>query len=180
MINSAYLSPLVKAFFHPGVSGHMGILKTSHDYLPAATVNLFFAHAADELLCLCHFYPEWIRINGQSAFATIGCEKSRDRFNEIRTTFPNAKIYTVFANDLTGKVWDCQLSLWQCGLEADFMIRGTQLEVILGAKKLSIPSESFSLNRFFKCIGKFQTSPALKPRGGYRNFTEKFCARYPC
>jgi len=176
MINFETLNPLVREFFHLPVSVHRGILKTCQNYLPAATANLFLAHCAEELLCFCHFYPEWIAVRGQSAFAVIGYDCDKGSFAALIRTFPNAKIYTMFGNDLAGRVWDSKLSLWQIGLDAGFRISGEHLKVSFMEKEMSFSVASFTLNRFFKTIGKFQTTPALKPRGGYRNFAEKFRA----
>jgi len=179
MINSALLSPLVKAFFHHQVLEQKGILKTRHYHFPGAIANLFLAHSAEELICLCHFYPEWVGLRSHSAFATIGYEQNNSNFKAVSEVFPNAKIYTVFGNDLSGRLWDSRISLWQNGMDAHFILEGAHIKVTLPAREISFPAESFTLNRFFKRIGKFQTIPALKPRGGYRNFTEKFLARYP-
>lgn len=179
MINDRCLSSQVRQFFHPQVLSQSGILQTSHCYLAAAVSHLFLAHSAAELICLCHFYPEWCRVPGQSAFATIGLDANDVCLRHLANCFPNAKVHTVFGNDLAGRVWDCKISLWQNGLDADFRLACAQVRVKWAEREFFFPAEGFTLNRFFKRIGKFQTNPALKPRGGYRNFTEKFCACHP-
>lgn len=144
------------------------------DSLPVSVTNLFIGHSASDILCFCHYYPNWVYSPCLSAFVSLGLLPTKEQFTWLKSLFPNAKIHTVFDGGISGCVADCKVATWQLGKNARFSIVDDHGEFYCNKKKYRIPVSIFSLNRFEKLSGIRAGIRTHKPKAPFETFYESF------
>lgn len=144
------------------------------DGLPVSVTHLFMGHSASDLLCFCHYHPNWVNLSCLSAFASLGLLPTKEQFNWLKTLFPNAKIHTVFDTGISGRVADCKVATWQLGKNARFRLADDHGEFYYNKKKYRIPVNIFSLSRFEKLSGIRSGIRTHKPKAPFETFYQSF------
>jgi len=144
------------------------------DSLPVSVTNLFIGHSASDILCFCHYYPNWIIPHRPSAFASLGLLPTKEQFTCLKTLFTNAKIHTVFDGGISGRVADCKVATWQIGKSARFSLVDDHGEFYCNKKKYRIPVSIFSLNRFERLSGIRAGVRTHKPKAPFETFYQSF------
>lgn len=145
-----------------------------YEGLPAQVRHLFLSNSATDILCFCQQRPEWLKIPGSVAFASLGLLASEDQISFLKLHFVNAKVHTVFDAELTGRVTDCKVALWKSGKDAFFKVTEDLIQITYRKRKFNIPATSFSLNHFEKVAGIRSGIRTHKPKNGYCSFREQF------
>ena len=109
------------------------------DSLPVSVTNLFIGHSASDILCFCHYFPNWVSPTCLCAFASLGLLPTKEQFIWLKTLFPNAKIHTVFDAGISGRVADCKVATWQIGKSARFSLVDEYGEFYCNKKRYRIP-----------------------------------------
>lgn len=144
------------------------------DSLPVSVTNLFIGHSASDLLCFCHYYPNWVNPSCLSGFVALGLLPTKEQFIWLKTLFPNAKIHTVFDTGISGRVADCKVATWQIGKSARFSLVDEHGEFYCNKKRYRIPVGSFSLNRFERLSGIRAGIRTHKPKAPFETFYQSF------
>lgn len=142
--------------------------------LPVSVTNLFIGHSASDILCFCHYYPNWVNHPCLSAFASLGLLPTKEQFTWLKTLFPNAKIHTVFDGGISGRVADCKVAAWKFGKNTRFKLAFDQLEFYYKRKLCRIPVGIFSLNRFERLSGIRSGIRTHKPKAPFETFHQSF------
>lgn len=142
--------------------------------LSASVTHLFIGHSASDLLCFCHYHPNWFNPSCLSAFASLGLLPTKEQFTWLKTLFPNAKIHTVFDAGISGRVADCKVATWQLGKNARFSLVDEHCEFYCNKKRYRIPIDSFSLNRFERLSGIRAGIRTHKPKAPFETFYQSF------
>lgn len=142
---------------------------------PAVQVrNLFVAGSAADIICFCHFNPNWLQVSGSVAFAALGLLPTSDQIVFLKRRFANAKVHTVFESGIIGRVTDCKIALWQKGKDASFRVIDDLILITYRNRRYKIPVAVFSLNRFETTIGIRSKVRTHKPKGGSGSYREFF------
>ncbi|QQD14363.1 hypothetical protein [Sphingobacterium sp. UDSM-2020] len=144
------------------------------DSLPVSVTNLFIGHSASDILCFCHYYPNWITSPCLVTFASLGLLPSKEQFVYLKGLFPNAKIHTVFDGGISGRVADCKVATWQLGKNARFSLVDDHGEFYCNKKRYRIPVGNFSLNRFERLSGIRAGIRTHKPKAPFETFYQSF------
>ena len=144
------------------------------DGLPVSVTHLFIGHSASDLLCFCHYYPNWVNPPCLSAFASLGLLPTKEQFTWLKTLLPNAKIHAVFDSGISGRVADCKVAMWQLGKNARFRLTDDHGEFYYNKKKYRIPINIFSLSRFEKLSGIRSGIRTHKPKAPFETFYQSF------
>lgn len=144
------------------------------DSLPVTVSDLFVGHSASDILCFCHYYPNWLTSPCTSAFASFGLLPTKEQFTRLKSLFPNAKIHTVFDRGVSGRVADCKVATWQFGRNAKFTLVDDYGELHYNRKLYRIPINIFSLNRFEKLSGTRSGVRTHKPKAPFETFYQFF------
>lgn len=144
------------------------------DNLPLFVTDLFIGHSAGDILCFCHYYPNWIIPHRPIAFASLGLLPTKEQFTWLKILFPNAKIHTVFDAGISGRVADCKVATWQLGKNARFRLADDHGEFYCNKKKYRIPVNIFSLSRFEKISGMRSGIRTHKPKAPFETFSQSF------
>ncbi|WP_148908897.1 hypothetical protein [Sphingobacterium allocomposti] len=144
------------------------------DGLPVSVTHLFIGHSASDLLCFCHYHPNWVDPPCLSAFASLGLLPTKEQFTWLKSLFTNAKIHTVFDGGISGRVADCKVATWQIGKSARFSLAGDLGEFYYNKKKYRIPVNIFSLSRFEKLSGIRSGIRTHKPKAPFETFYQSF------
>jgi len=144
------------------------------DSLPVSVTHLFIGHSASDLLCFCHYHPNWVDPPCLSAFASLGLLPTKEQFIWLKSHFPNAKIHTVFDAVISGRVADCKVAAWQLGKNARFSLANDHGEFYYNKKKYRIPISIFSLSRFEKLSGIRSGIRTHKPKAPFETFYQSF------
>jgi len=144
------------------------------DGLPVSITNLFIGHSASDLMCFCHYYPNWVNPLCLSAFASLGLLPTKEQFNWLNSLFPNATIHTVFDGGLSGRVADCKVAMWLLGKHVRFRLGNDHIEFYCNKKKYRIPIVIFSLSRFEKLCGVRANIRTHKPIARFDTFYQSF------
>ncbi len=144
------------------------------DSLPVSVTNLFIGHSASDIICFCHYYPNWINPTCLSAFVSLGLLPTKEQFSWLKTLFPNAKIHTVFDGGISGRVADCKVATWQLGKHARFSLASDHGEFYYSKKKYRIPVNIFSLSRFERLSGIRAGIRTHKPKIPFETFYQSF------
>ncbi|WP_166333020.1 hypothetical protein [Sphingobacterium chungjuense] len=142
--------------------------------LPIFVTHLFAGHSASDLLCFCHYHPNWMNPSCLSAFASLGLLPTKEQFTGLKILFPNAKIHTVFDAGIIGRVADCKVATWQLGTSARFSLVDDQVEFRFNNKRYFIPASVFSLSRFEKFSGVRSGIRTHKPKAQFETFYQSF------
>src|SRR5690554_2098673 len=94
------------------------------DSLPISVTNLFIGHSASDILCFCHYYPDWLAVPCSAAFASLALRPSKEQVVRLKFLFPNAQIHTVFDTGIIGRVTDCKVAMWNAGKNVRFSVVG--------------------------------------------------------
>nr|WP_157247159.1 hypothetical protein [Pedobacter panaciterrae] len=143
-----------------------------HEGFPAQVRHLFLGHSATDIICFCQLRPEWLRVPGNVVFAALGLLANAAQVVFLKERFTGAKVHTLFDAELTGRVTDCKIALWQAGKNAAFRIAEDLVQISYRNRKFSIPTAAFSLNRFEKAVALRSNIRTHKPRGfgSYQEF----------
>lgn len=144
------------------------------DGLPVSVTHLFIGHSASDLLCFCHYHPNWVNPSCLSAFASLGLLPTKEQFTWLKTLFPYAKIHAVFDRGISGRVADCKVATWQLGKNARFSLADDHGEFYYNKKKYRIPISIFSLSRFEKISGIRSGIRTHKPKAPFETFYQSF------
>lgn len=144
------------------------------NHLPFAISHLFLANSCTEILCFCHFYPEYIDNNVAVAFVSLGYLPTKASIKELLVMFPNAKWHLIFENSLPGKVCDCKIALWKNNIDAYFWIIEDQINIQWDSGQVSIPISKFSLSYLEFITKKRFSMRTHKPERRYLNFFNQF------
>ncbi|MBL1410104.1 hypothetical protein [Sphingobacterium faecale] len=144
------------------------------DGLPVSVTHLFIGHSASDLLCFCHYHPNWVNPPCLSAFVSLGLLPTKEQFTWLKTLFPNAKIHTVFDAGISGRVADCKVATWQLGKNAKFTLVDDHGEFYCNRKRYRIPVGIFSMNRFEKLSGIRSGIRTHKPKAPFETFYQSF------
>ena len=144
------------------------------DSLPVSVTDLFIGHSAGDIMCFCHYYPNWIIPRRPSAFASLGLLPTKVQFTWLKSLFTNAKIHTVFDGGISGRVADCKVATWQIGKSARFSLVDEHGEFYCNKKRYRIPVGSFSLNRFERLSGIRAGIRTHKPKAPFETFYQSF------
>lgn len=144
------------------------------DSLPVSVTDLFIGHSAGDIMCFCHYYPNWVIPNCSNAFASLGLLPTKEQFTSLKTLFPNAKIHTVFDGGISGRVADCKVASWQLDKSTRFSLSNDHVEVHDNKKKYCIPVSIFSLNRFERFSGIRTGIRTHKPKAPFETFCQSF------
>lgn len=142
--------------------------------LPLSVTDLFIGHSAGDIMCFCHYYPNWIIPHRPSAFASLGLLPTKEQFTWLKSLFANAKIHTVFDGGISGRVADCKVATWQIGKSAKFSLVDEHGEFYCNKKRYRIPVGSFSLNRFERLSGIRAGIRTHKPKAPFETFYQSF------
>lgn len=137
---------------------------------PAQARHLFLAHSAADILCFCHFSPDWLVTSGQVAFAALGICVTSNQVSFLKARFLNARIHTLFDVEIAGKVTDCKTALWLAGKDAQFLAEGDLLKVRYRRTDFNIPASAISLSRFEKATGLRSGIRTHKPKEGFDSY----------
>ncbi|WP_185218057.1 hypothetical protein [Sphingobacterium mizutaii] len=144
------------------------------DGLPVSVTHLFIGHSASDLLCFCHYHPNWVNPPCLSAFASLGLLPTKEQFSWLKFLFPNAKIHTIFDTGISGRVADCKVATWQLGKNARFSLVDEHGEFYCNKKRYRIPVGNFSLNRFERLSGIRAGIRTHKPKAPFETFYQSF------
>lgn len=144
-----------------------------HDGFPTQVRHLFLSHSAADIICFCQLRPEWLRRQGNVAFAALGLLATSAQIHFLRERFTGAKVHTLFDAELTGRVTDCKVALWGSGKDAGFRIADDQVQINYRNRKFSIPTAVFSLSRFEKTVALRSNFRTHKPNG-FNSYHEFF------
>lgn len=144
------------------------------DSLPISVTNLFIGHSASDILCFCHYYPNWVNSPCLSAFVSLGLLPTKEQFTWLKSLFTNAKIHTVFDGGISGRIADCKVATWQLGKNARFSLVDDHGEFYYNKKRYRIPIGDFSLNRFERLSGIRAGIRTHKPKNGFDSFYDLF------
>ncbi|MFD2742448.1 hypothetical protein [Sphingobacterium populi] len=142
--------------------------------LPVSVTDLFIGHSAGDIMCFCHYYPNWIIPSRMSAFASLGLLPTKEQFTWLKSLFTNARIHTVFDGGISGRIADCKVATWQFDKSTSFSLTNDHVEVHYGTKKYCIPVSIFSLNRFERFSGIRGGIRTHKPTAPFETFYESF------
>lgn len=145
-----------------------------HEGFAAQVRHLFIGGSAADILCFCHFNPDWLKDDVAVAFAAVGLLPNAAQIGFLKGRFPNAKVHTLFESGLTGKVTDCKIALWQKGKDASFRVIDDLVQVTYRNRRYKIPVAVFSLNRFETIIGIRSKIRTHKPKGCSGSYHEFF------
>lgn len=144
------------------------------DNLPMAVTDLFIGHSASDILCFCHYHPDWIVSSCSVAFTSLGLLPSKEQIIWLKSLFPNAKIHTVFDAGISGRVADCKVATWRLGKHARFTLIDDYGEFSCNRRRYRIPVWTFSLNRFEKLSGIRSGIRTHKPKAPFETFYQFF------
>lgn len=144
------------------------------DGLPVSVTHLFIGHSASDLLCFCHYHPNWINLPCLSAFASLGLLPTKEQFIWLKSLLPNAKIHTVFDGGISGRVADCKVATWQLGKSARFSLVDDHVEFYYNKNTYRIPVGNFSLSRFEKLSGIRAGIRTHKSKAPFETFYQSF------
>lgn len=138
--------------------------------LPNQVRHLFLSNSAAELICFCHFYPDWLRNENAVVFAALGLMPTFHQLLFLKETYPNAKIHMVFDTEITGRVTDCKIALWLKRLDATFFYRENVINIYYKNRYFDIPEDKFSLFRFEQVAGFRSGIRTHKPTGAFSSY----------
>ena len=144
-----------------------------HEGFAVQVRHLFIGGSAADILCFCHFNPDWLNDDGTVAFAALGLLPNAAQIGFLKVQFPNAKVHTLFESGITGKVTDCKVALWQKGKDASFRVSGDLIQIAYKNRRYKIPLTVFSLNRFETTVSVRSKIRTHKPKsclGSYHEF----------
>lgn len=146
----------------------------AYEGFPVQIRHLFLSYSAADILCFCHYKPDWLKISGNVAFAALGLIATNSQISLLKRQFFNAKVHTLFDAGITGRVTDCKVALWQRRIDATFTADSEFIHIKLNRNKFLIPVEAFSLNRFEKTVGIRSGIRTHKPKGDFNSFYDFF------
>lgn len=138
--------------------------------LPSQVRHLFLSNSAVELICFCHFCPDWLRNENAVVFAALGLMPTFHQLLCLKESYPNAKVHTVFDTEITGRVTDCKIALWRTRLDAAFLYRENVLKIYNKERYFDIPGDQFSLFRFEQITGLRSGIRTHKPTGAFSSY----------
>ena len=133
--------------------------------------HLIFNSVLDAL-SFCQVEKKWIKRSGDCAFSLINIPFEYDRIKELLFMFPNAKVITVFDNDVLGKALDCKIA---CLLKnKDVVIHSASEKVYFQLNNINfhISENNFSLSAFQKLAGLRSGIRTIKPKNRYVSFAD--------
>lgn len=157
----------------------VGVMRLKHSFHQLAAAHIFISNEPLELVFFCHYHPQWTKPTACAIFISIGHRPNKTVFEELTAPYVNARIHTVFGSDISGRIWDCRVSLWRWGLDAEFLLQEGLIRINIQGKEIQIEERQFSLNRFLKATRKLRGGTVHKPKGRAGSFVHKFCAQNP-
>lgn len=141
-------------------------------HFPNIVRHNFLFYSGLEALSFCSMATDWLLRPGYIAFSALGVCPVAFQINALRQKFPNARLHTVFGNDILGRITDCKVALWSTTKDALFKI---ERDIIIGrynSKIFRIAEPGFSLSRFEKESGLRTGIRTHKPKAGFSTFYE--------
>lgn len=139
---------------------------------PHTARHNFLFYSATEILSFCSINTCWLAKPGNIVFSALGLLPFAAQFRMLRRQFPNARLHTVFGNDLPGRVMDCKAALWCKAKDANFQLVQDMIVIQYNSKTLYIPEPIFSLNLFEQISGLRSGIRTHKPKAGFSSFLE--------
>lgn len=140
-------------------------------YHPNSVRHNFLFYSGLEALSFCSMATDWLVRPGFAVFSALGLCPSASQISLLQYRFPNARLHTVFGNDILGRITDCKVALWSKRRDAVFNI---EKDVIVGnynGKIFRIPEPIFSLSLFEQKCGLRSGIRTHKPKAGISTFT---------
>lgn len=131
--------------------------------------NIFLSFSAMEAIAFAHV--NYSKFNGFSRclFVALGVKPTKPQILFLKRRFKNSNFHTVFSNDLIGKIYDCQASLWLSNKDCTFCLNDNLITVTAIAddkstqKAVSISRGQFSYFAFHRQFGKRSNLKTHKP-----------------
>lgn len=138
---------------------------------PNSVRHNFLFYSGLEALSFCSMATDWLVKPSFAVFSALGLCPSAGQISILEHRFPNARLHTVFGNDILGRITDCKVALWSKTKDALFQI---EKDVIVGqynGKILQIPEPIFSLSLFEKKSNLRAGVRTHKPKAGILTFS---------
>ena len=139
---------------------------------PNTVRHNFLFNSAIEVLSFCSMNIGWLARPGNVAFSALGLCPVASQVEALRSRFPNARLHTVFGNDVLGRIADCKVALWAKGKDADFHMHQDIIIAQYNSKSFRIPESIFSLHFFEKKSSLRAGIRTHKPKAGFVSFFE--------
>ncbi len=139
---------------------------------PHTVKHNFLFYSAIEVLSFCSMNTDWLAKPGNVAFSALGLCPVASQVEMLRSRFPNARLHTVFGNDVLGRIADCKVALWAKGKDADFHMHQDIIIAQYNSKSFRIPESIFSLHFFEKKSSLRAGIRTHKPKAGFVSFFE--------
>lgn len=137
---------------------------------PAIARHHFLFYSVLEAMCFCNIHHDWLKRPGSVVFSALGLLPLSNQIISLTSRFSNAKLHTVFGNDLPARILDCKIGLWSKGKDAIFELEDDVVIIHYREKIFHIPEPLFSLNRFELKSGLRAQVRTHKPPVGYASF----------
>lgn len=141
-------------------------------YHPNTVRHSFLFYSAIEVLSFCTMNTDWLIRPGNVAFSALGLCPVASQVEVLRSRFPNARLHTVFGNDVLGRIADCKVALWAKGKDAHFYMHQDIIIVQYNSKSFRIPEPIFSLHLFEQKSSLRAGIRTHKPKAGFAAFFE--------
>lgn len=132
----------------------------------------FLFYSAIEVLSFCSMNTDWLAKPGNVAFSALGLCPVASQVEMLRSRFPNARLHTVFGNDVLGRITDCKVALWAKRKDAHFQMHQDIIIAQYNSKTFRIPEPIFSLNLFEQKSSLRASIRTHKPKAGFATFLE--------
>ena len=139
---------------------------------PNTVRHNFLFYSAIEVFSFCTINTGWLARPGNVAFSALGLCPIASQVEVLRSRFPNARLHTVFGNDVIGRITDCKVALWAKRKDAHFQVHQDIIIAQYNSKTFRIPEPIFSLNLFEKKSSLRAGIRTHKPKAGFATFLE--------
>ena len=139
---------------------------------PHTVRHSFLFYSAIEVLSFCSMNTDWLVRPGNVAFSAFGLCPTASQVGILRSRFPNARLHTVFGNDVLGRITDCKVALWAKRKDAHFQMYQDIIIARYNSKTFRMPEPIFSLNLFEQKSSLRAGIRTHKPKAGFATFLE--------
>ena len=139
---------------------------------PSTVRHNFLFYSAIEALSFCSMNTDWLARPGNCTFSALGLCPTASQIEVLRSKFPNARLHTVFGNDVLGRITDCKVALWAKIRDARFQLHQDMIIARYNNETLRMPEPMFSLNLFEQKSGLRAGIRTHKPKAGISDFLQ--------
>lgn len=126
--------------------------------------NIFFAESAIDAISFYQLYKH--KYNFDSVLISTGGTVCADQVKNVLAHYPNAKINTIFDNDLTGKLYDIRVAAIQMARNLSISKKPDEVDFALeGKDPFTLPCAKVSLRAFCTASGLRPDVRAHKSEG---------------